>query len=324
MKKQKSTTVGSNEQHQATGKTQRKQPPEEAVAIGARIRDARLRCGYSSQEKLAERLNCSYQSVSKWERGESEPGYKNLIKLCDLFDCESDYLLRPDKQKRPQKELQEAEKITGLSYESIELLSRWNTSGSAYVAKVIDALLLYHASLNDDEKRTHNVFALLDSYIHPPVEEDGLRVSTIGRLHKDTASQFSGYDFSIDQLKRDQIINTLKHIRDKGIKSKNKGVPGRKEKDSSENEKRTANPKRKVEMQMTFDGGKSTFMMPYYTAYTEEEMKYLIKEPGNRHIAEDCPDDIREKLQQLLDAENAFLQRVREEQILWTEPQGGK
>ena len=60
--------------------------------------------------------------------------------------------------------------------------------------------------------------------------DDTLRVSSIGKIHKDTASQFSGYDFSIDQLKRDQIIKTLKPIRDKGIKSKSKGVPGRTEK----------------------------------------------------------------------------------------------
>lgn len=38
-----------------------------------------------SQEKLAEQLGISRQSISKWETGEAYPEMKHLLKLSDLF-----------------------------------------------------------------------------------------------------------------------------------------------------------------------------------------------------------------------------------------------
>lgn len=40
-----------------------------------------------SQEKLAEKMEVSRQSVSKWENGESYPEMEKIIKLCDIFHC---------------------------------------------------------------------------------------------------------------------------------------------------------------------------------------------------------------------------------------------
>lgn len=40
-----------------------------------------------SQEQLAEKVDVSRQSVSKWERGESYPTMNNIIALCDIFHC---------------------------------------------------------------------------------------------------------------------------------------------------------------------------------------------------------------------------------------------
>lgn len=40
-----------------------------------------------SQEKLAEKMNVSRQSVSKWENGESYPEMEKIMKLCDVFHC---------------------------------------------------------------------------------------------------------------------------------------------------------------------------------------------------------------------------------------------
>lgn len=40
-----------------------------------------------SQEKLAEKMNVSRQSVSKWELSESYPEMSNILKLCDIFHC---------------------------------------------------------------------------------------------------------------------------------------------------------------------------------------------------------------------------------------------
>jgi len=45
-----------------------------------------------NQEQLAELLNVSRQSISKWENGESFPEYAKLIALSDVLGCSLDYL----------------------------------------------------------------------------------------------------------------------------------------------------------------------------------------------------------------------------------------
>lgn len=40
-----------------------------------------------SQEKLAEKVNVSRQSVSKWETGEAYPEMNNILELCKIFHC---------------------------------------------------------------------------------------------------------------------------------------------------------------------------------------------------------------------------------------------
>lgn len=40
-----------------------------------------------TQEQLAEKLNISRQSVSKWETGEAYPEMNNILQLCKIFNC---------------------------------------------------------------------------------------------------------------------------------------------------------------------------------------------------------------------------------------------
>ena len=40
-----------------------------------------------SQEKLAEKVGVSRQSVSKWETGEAYPEMNNILVLCSIFHC---------------------------------------------------------------------------------------------------------------------------------------------------------------------------------------------------------------------------------------------
>ena len=49
-----------------------------------------------TQEQLAESLDVSRQSVSKWESGLSFPEMDTILKLCDLFSVSMDTLLRGD------------------------------------------------------------------------------------------------------------------------------------------------------------------------------------------------------------------------------------
>ncbi|MCM1113775.1 MAG: helix-turn-helix domain-containing protein [Muribaculum sp.] len=57
----------------------------------------RKRNGWS-QEDLAERLDISRQSVSKWESGASIPDLDKIIKLSSLFGVSTDYLLKEENE----------------------------------------------------------------------------------------------------------------------------------------------------------------------------------------------------------------------------------
>mgnify|MGYP002224291009 CR=1 FL=1 len=54
-----------------------------------------------SQEELAERLNVSRQSVSKWESAQSMPDIDKILQLSSLFSVTTDCLLK-DTQDDPQ------------------------------------------------------------------------------------------------------------------------------------------------------------------------------------------------------------------------------
>lgn len=47
-----------------------------------------------TQEQLAEQLEVSRQTVSKWEAGNSYPEMEKILQLCDLFSCSMDTLMR--------------------------------------------------------------------------------------------------------------------------------------------------------------------------------------------------------------------------------------
>lgn len=48
-----------------------------------------------TQEQLAEQLNVSRQSISKWESGQVIPEVEKIVELSKVFDVTVDYLLKP-------------------------------------------------------------------------------------------------------------------------------------------------------------------------------------------------------------------------------------
>ena len=50
-----------------------------------------------SQQQLAEQLDVSRQSVSKWELNESIPDIQNIVAMSELFHVSTDYLLKDAK-----------------------------------------------------------------------------------------------------------------------------------------------------------------------------------------------------------------------------------
>ncbi|MDE6752729.1 MAG: helix-turn-helix domain-containing protein [Eubacterium sp.] len=49
-----------------------------------------------SQEELAEKMEVTRQSVSKWESAQSVPDIERILQLSDIFDVSLDYLLKED------------------------------------------------------------------------------------------------------------------------------------------------------------------------------------------------------------------------------------
>ena len=52
-----------------------------------------------SQEKLAEQINVSRQSISKWESGQALPELEKIVELSKIFQVTTDYLLLEDSDK---------------------------------------------------------------------------------------------------------------------------------------------------------------------------------------------------------------------------------
>ncbi len=62
------------------------------LKIGQYIQSQRKKVGLT-QKELADRLNISFQAVSKWENGDTLPDTGILLELCDILGTTADRLL---------------------------------------------------------------------------------------------------------------------------------------------------------------------------------------------------------------------------------------
>ncbi|MDE7171752.1 MAG: helix-turn-helix domain-containing protein [Oscillospiraceae bacterium] len=69
------------------------------MTFGENLQFLRKRRGMT-QEELAEKMEVSRQSVSKWESNAAYPEMDAILRLCDLFSCDMDTLLRGDASRR--------------------------------------------------------------------------------------------------------------------------------------------------------------------------------------------------------------------------------
>lgn len=70
------------------------------MTLGEKILSLRTARGMS-QDDLAEKLEVSRQSVSKWETGQSTPDLDKIIRLADLFGVSVDELVREEERPQP-------------------------------------------------------------------------------------------------------------------------------------------------------------------------------------------------------------------------------
>lgn len=65
------------------------------MSTGEKLCALRKKEGWS-QGELAAKLNISRQTISKWELNESLPDAENIVKISNLFNVTTDYLLKDD------------------------------------------------------------------------------------------------------------------------------------------------------------------------------------------------------------------------------------
>ena len=67
------------------------------MSLGERLYDLRKNKKLS-QEEVADKLNVTRQTVSKWETDESKPDFDKIIPICELFGIDSKELLTGEKE----------------------------------------------------------------------------------------------------------------------------------------------------------------------------------------------------------------------------------
>lgn len=110
------------------------------TGIGARIAAERKRIGYSMEE-MGEKLNINRRTVENWEKEKTSPGVFDLVRLCELFECDFGYIVGEYGEKtRP---VTDIKKETGLSSDAIEVLQALKAHNLDSVLHLISEAITY-------------------------------------------------------------------------------------------------------------------------------------------------------------------------------------
>ena len=92
-----------------------------------------------SQEALAEKLDVTRQSVSKWESGASYPEMDKLISICKIFNVDMDTLVNGDV------DIEKVDKESFHSKSKNTPFDGWNVTGIP-VLTIVNGEIVYEAS----------------------------------------------------------------------------------------------------------------------------------------------------------------------------------
>ena len=67
------------------------------MSLGQRLFELR-KLKHLSQEEVAEKLNVTRQTISKWETDQSSPELDKIIPICELFEITTDELITGKKE----------------------------------------------------------------------------------------------------------------------------------------------------------------------------------------------------------------------------------
>ncbi len=80
---------------------------------GCQLKKIRLMRGYT-QTRVAKAVNVTFQQIQKYEKGANACPKWNELKLCELFECDADYFVKPlieNNYKFLKRERKEREKV---------------------------------------------------------------------------------------------------------------------------------------------------------------------------------------------------------------------
>ena len=110
------------------------------MTLGEKIAIQRKELNYT-QEQLADILDVSRQSISKWESNIAYPETDKLIALGKLFDCSMDYLLKDDVTEKTGDSVSDSiftEKVTEISK---KVMTDKNKGKAKKILKIIGIIL---------------------------------------------------------------------------------------------------------------------------------------------------------------------------------------
>lgn len=109
--------------------------------FSARIKEAAAKKGFKTQAELVEPLELSATIINYYYKGKAIPDANTLVKLSDGLEVSADYLLGLSEALSLDEKINAAEQITGLSAESVEMLSTLRKLGANEILRFLDIAL---------------------------------------------------------------------------------------------------------------------------------------------------------------------------------------
>ena len=190
------------------------------IYFGENLKELRLKRNLT-QEKLADFLGVSFQTVSKWERGDTYPDITMLPSIASFFDTTTDELLGVAKSKKDEKieeYIREFEllyfKDTPKAFDLINKAVKEFPGEFKLLIRYMRALMATKGGINDNPKNIYNEMLSLNDNIQNYCTSDSIRIKAkrlMGTYYK-TLSYTEKDDSYIDKM--EEINNDLPVMRD--------------------------------------------------------------------------------------------------------------
>ncbi|MGM9665315.1 MAG: helix-turn-helix domain-containing protein, partial [Eubacteriales bacterium] len=116
------------------------------MSFGNNVLYYRKKCNIT-QEELAEKLDVTRQTVSRWETDSAFPDMEKLLELCKIFDCNMDVLVRGDAQAEGEKSDTKAlEEYDG----HMNMFTKFITAGVGLVLLGLSCMFLVNAIFSNE------------------------------------------------------------------------------------------------------------------------------------------------------------------------------